>query len=150
MTTDLLSFPFECPTQQSHIHQCGSSDSSLSYDSLTAADPYADYKGSSNSDVQLEVSGNSFVLNSCDFHKLGNLPWKRIHGNAYRLEEGSPEAFEGVMNYVVYDMLPKRKRMNSMEKEELTSMAKTLRLTKLVDHVNKKKTVFGSLFCSKK
>ena len=97
MTTDLLSLPFEFPIQHSQ-----SSDSSISYDSLPASDPLVVYPGDERSDVQLEVSGQSFVLSSRDFQKLGSLQWKRIHGSAYRLEDGSPEAFEHVMDYVLY------------------------------------------------
>ena len=94
------------------------SDSSQSSDSLPAFDPLIQpYSQASANDVQLEVSGNSFVMGAYDFQKLARLPWKRIHASAYRLESSvSPDTFEKCVDYVQCGTLPKRKKMKTSEK----------------------------------
>ena len=132
------------------------SDSSMYSDSTPpVADPiFAPYTPQPSSsvlsaappqdDVLLEVSGNSFIMNANDFQKLAPLPWKNIHASAYRLESSvSPDTFETVLGYVQSGLLPKRKKMKSREKDEVTSMAQTLGLRELVVHMTKKKGFFG-------
>ena len=129
------------------------SDSSQSSDSLPAFDPLIQsYSQASANDVQLEVSGNSFVMGAYDFQKLARLPWKRIHASAYRLDASfSPDSFEKCLDYVQCGTLPKRKHMKSYEKSELTSMAANLGLTDLADHMaSKKKSGFFGCGLGKK
>lgn len=137
MTTELLiTFP------DTEAFNYGS-DSSISFESLPAIDPVQEYSNEANTDVQLEVAGNSFVLNTRDFQKLAALPWQRIHGGAFRMEGASPEAFAGVVNYVLYGELPKRKKMGADEKEELRSMAQKLNMSELMDHMASKRKGSG-------
>ena len=122
------------------LHSCGSTDSSSRgssdhSESLLALDPAAFYPLDVNSDVQLEVSGSSFVLNTCDFQKLAGLPWKRIHGQAFRLEGTSPDVFQMCMDFIVFESLPKKKKMSASDRQELASIAATLKLTALKDHL---------------
>lgn len=116
-----------------------SSDSSISFVSLPAVDPLMAYPQEVNDDVQLEVSGHCFVLSSRDFQRLAALPWQRIHGAAYRLDDVSPGAFEKCLDFVLFSQLPKKKKMSSDEKQELASVARTLNMTELVNHVSSKR-----------
>ena len=125
------------------------SSSFSSQESLPHQDPMMQFAPAATpttaEDIQLEVSGNSFVMNRQDFSKLGRLPWKKLAGNAYRLEAAfSPDAFEKCVTFLECGSLPKRKKMKSEEKQEVVSMASALGLSELADHMNgKKRGLFG-------
>jgi hypothetical protein len=119
------------------------SESSLSFDgsstySLPALDPFTIYNGE-QSDVQVEVSGVSFVVSISAFQRLARLPWERIHATAYRLDGASPEAFEKIMDYVLFQALPKRKRMSKDEQEEIISLSQVLDFRQLIHHLQEKR-----------
>jgi len=130
-----------------------SSYSASASGSFVSVDPMVQFSlaPSTEADVQLEVSGNSFVMNPLEFQKLARLPWQRIHASAYRLDASfSPDSFEKCLEYVQMGTLPKCKRMKADEKQELAAMAQALGLGELADHMAGKKGKKKGFFRSKK
>jgi hypothetical protein len=100
-------------------------------------------------DVQVEISGTTFLVSRHAFQKLTPLPWDKLDASAFRLKDASrtaPEAFEKVLDYILFQTLPKRKRMQKDVQGKTLLMSKKLGLHELSDHLSRKKKT-SLLFC---
>lgn len=107
-----------------------------SMSSLPAVDPVIP---DDSADIQVEISGVSFLVSSYAFRQMTRLPWERIHATAYRLEGASPDTFEKTLDFILFRTLPKKKRMTREEQEDLVATAKLLGLSELLSHMQSKK-----------
>lgn len=89
-----------------------------------------------NRNVNVDISGTSFVLSSDTFSQLALLPWDRTDSSIYYLN-ASPFVFEKIIDYVLYQALPKKKYLSQNELEELMSLSNGMHLQELLDHLNK-------------
>jgi hypothetical protein len=107
-------------------------------------DPYH-----SADDIHIQVSGASFTLNPAVFRQLEKLPWSvvrtnNVNGNnvtvttSYSLGT-SPDLFEILLNYVLFESLPDIKLLSSSDMEELEPMVLILSLTGLHAHLINKR-----------
>jgi hypothetical protein len=96
---------------------------------------------SSVEEVNIQVSGASFILNPTVFRQLEKLPWSVINFNdnnvVYSLGT-SPDLFEIILNYVLFESLPDIKLLSQSDIEELEPMVYMTGLQGLQNHLEKK------------
>jgi hypothetical protein len=132
-TTDTSLAP-SCDENDPHHHHRSSSASSSS--SFTAPVFATD-------DIHIQVSGASFILNPTVFRQLENLPWSLVsncndENNVVYSLGTSPDLFEIVLNYVLFESLPNMKLLSQSDIEELEPMVLITGLQGLQNHLEKK------------
>jgi hypothetical protein len=131
-TTDTSLAP-SCDENDSHQH----SSSASAKNSFTAPVFATD-------DIYIQVSGVSFILNPNVFRQLEKLPWSLVNntnndGNNVMYSLGtSPDLFEIILNYVLFESLPNLKLLSQSEIEELEPMVLITGLQGLQNHLEKK------------
>jgi hypothetical protein len=119
--------------ENDHHHHRHHSSASISSSSMTPA--------FATDDIHIQVSGASFILNPAVFQKLEKLPWTVINFNdnnvMYSLGT-SPDLFEILVNYVLFESLPDMKLLSQSDIEELEPMVLITGLQGLQNHLEKK------------
>jgi hypothetical protein len=94
-------------------------------------------------DIHIQVSGASFILNPTVFRQLEKLPWSLVNNTnddnnvVYSLGT-SPDLFEILLNYVLFESLPNMKLLSQSDIEELEPMVLITGLQGLQNHLEKK------------
>lgn len=94
-------------------------------------------------DIHIQVSGSSFLLNPTVFRQLEKLPWSLVNNTnddnnvVYSLGT-SPDLFEIILNYVLFESLPSLKLLSKSDIEELDPMVIITGLQGLQNHLEKK------------
>jgi hypothetical protein len=126
-TTDTSLAP-SCDENDPHHHQ---------YQSSTSTPVFA------TDDIHIQVSGASFILNPTVFRQLEKLPWSLVNNTnddnnvVYSLGT-SPDLFEIILNYVLFESLPNTKLLSQSDIEELEPMVLITGLQGLQNHLEKK------------
>lgn len=88
-------------------------------------------------DVCIQVSGASFNVNPAIFRQLSKLPWSVDAKTGVYSLGTSPDHFEILLNYILFESLPDKKLLSSSDSEELETMVIILGLNGLQQHLEK-------------
>jgi hypothetical protein len=129
-----------CEESDPHHHHHHSSASTSSSTSASSMTPVFD-----TGDIHIQVSGASFILNPTVFRQLEKLPWSINVNNSNNDENhvvyslgASPDLFEIMLNYVLFESLPNVKLLSQSDIEELEPMVLITGLQGLQNHLEKK------------
>jgi hypothetical protein len=92
---------------------------------------------SADADVSIQVSGASFTLNQTVFRQLDKLPWSVDECTGVYSLGTSPDLFEIILNYVLFQSLPNFNLLSTSDVEELEPMVLITGLTALHAHLEK-------------
>jgi len=90
-------------------------------------------------DVTVLVSGTPFNLHPKLFAKMARLPWQLTSKEGKYSLTTSPDIFEILLNYLLFDILPDSNQLSTAELEELEPMALILELYPLEQHLTKRR-----------
>ncbi|KAL7566047.1 hypothetical protein ACA910_011060 [Epithemia clementina (nom. ined.)] len=91
-------------------------------------------ENSENGTVQVAVSGTLFSVDKEVFSRLKKLPWESSADGSIHSLKTSPDSFEIVLNYLLFQTLPDVRSMSAGDKEELEALASQSGLTELASH----------------